>query len=122
MGTIPFFNFGEGGPTFRNDKSFIFINYEGFRLAQQVTATGTTMLAPARNGSFTFVDSNNQQRTINVLTGANFNTALTAAQGGVLPVDPIIQARILANCRRSQRNADRYQLPSDDQLPAGRSA
>ena len=96
-GPMPFFNFGEGGPTFRNDKSFFFINYEGYRLAQQVTATGTTMLAPARNGTFTFVDANNQQRTINVLTGTNFTSALTAAQGGVLSVDPIIQARILAN-------------------------
>lgn len=95
-GRLPFFNFGENdGPLFRSDKSFFFVNYEGFRLAQQVTATGTTLLPAARNGSFTYTNSAGQQTTINVLTGTNFASGLTAAQGGVLPVDPIIQARIL---------------------------
>lgn len=96
-GRMPFFNFGENdGPLFRRDKAFFFVNYEGFRLAQQVTAGGTTLLTPARNGTFTFVNAaTGQQQTINVLSGTNFATALTPTQGGVLPVDPIIQRRIL---------------------------
>lgn len=95
-GPVPFFNFGEGGPMFEKDKAFFFFNYEGFRLAQQVTATATTLLPQARTGEFTFA-TGGQTRTINVLTGTNFATALTTAQGGTLTVDPIIQSRILAN-------------------------
>lgn len=96
-GRLPFPNFGENnGPQFKRDKAFFFINYEGFRLAQQVTASGTTLLSAARNGTFTFVNSSNQTVNVNVLTGAGFNTPLTTTQGGVLPVDPIIQARILS--------------------------
>ena len=95
-GPSPIFNFGEGGPTFVKNKAFFFFNYEGFRVAQQVSAAATTLLPQARNGSFTFVDTvTGQTRTINVLTGAGFANPLTAAQGGVLGVDPVIQARIL---------------------------
>lgn len=96
-GPLPLPGFGEGTPAFIKDKGFFFFNYEGFRLAQQVTATGTTLLTPARNGTFTYINSAGQPSTINVLTGANFSTPLTAAQGGVLGVDPIIQSRILNN-------------------------
>ena len=32
------FKFGEGGPMFVKNKAFFFFNYEGFRLAQQVSA------------------------------------------------------------------------------------
>lgn len=97
-GRLPFFNFGENeGPLFKRDKAYFFINYEGFRLANQVAASGTTLLAPARNGTFTFVNAaTGQQQTVNVLTGTNFSAPLTATQGGVLPVDPIIQSRILS--------------------------
>ena len=95
-GPVPFFNFGEGGPMFEKDKAFFFFNYEAFRLAQQVTATGTTLLPQARNGTFTYVDATGTQRTVNVLTGQGFVNPLTAAQGGVLSVDPVIQNRILS--------------------------
>ncbi|MGH9819007.1 MAG: hypothetical protein ACRD43_02460, partial [Pyrinomonadaceae bacterium] len=95
-GPSPFFNFGEGGPMFVKNKAFFFFNYEGLRLAQQVTASATTLLSPARNGDFSFVDTvTGQTRTINVLSGTGFASPLTAAQGGVLGVDPIIQSRIL---------------------------
>jgi hypothetical protein len=78
------------------NKAFFFFNYEGFRLAQQVSAAATTLLPQARNGNFTFIDTvTGQTRTINVLTGTGFANPLTAAQGGVLTVDPIIQSRIL---------------------------
>ena len=95
-GPVPFFNFGEGGPMFEKDKAFFFFNYEAFRLAQQVTITGTTLLPQARNGTFTYVDAAGTQRTVNVLTGQGFANPLTTAQGGVLNVDPIIQNRILS--------------------------
>ncbi|CAN5576212.1 hypothetical protein BH10ACI2_BH10ACI2_05000 [soil metagenome] len=95
-GPSPFFNFGEGGPMFVKNKAFFFFNYEGFRLAQQVSTSATTLLPQARNGTFTYVDTvSGLQRTINVLNGTGFTTPLTAAQGGVLGVDPLIQSRIL---------------------------
>ena len=108
-GPLPFPNFGENdGPLFTNKKAFFFFNYEGFRLAQQVTASGTTMLPQARNGLYTYSETqivNGQPvvttQTVNVLTGVggtrNFVTAPNAAQGGALVIDPIIQARILNN-------------------------
>lgn len=89
-------NFGEGGPMFEKGKGFFFFNYEGFRLAQQATITGlTTLLPQARNGDFTYIDNTGTQRTVNVLAGTNLVSAITAAQGGVLAVDPIIRSRIL---------------------------
>lgn len=100
-GPIPIFNFGEGGPAFLKDKAFFFFNYEGFRLAQQVSAGATTLLAPARTGNFTYVGTDGVTRTVNVLTGAGFDLASVANQtafanaGGILGVSPVIQARLL---------------------------
>jgi hypothetical protein len=92
--------FGEGGPGWVSGKGFFFFNYEGFRLANQVPASATTLLAPARNGTFTYIDNAGTQRTINVLTGAGLNLAgtnLTSfnAAGGALAVDPLIVSRFL---------------------------
>ena len=99
-GPVPFFNFGEGGSVFDKNKAFFFFNYETFRLAQQATigqgATPlVTLLPQARNGTFTFVDAAGVTRNVNVLTGAGFTSPITAAQGGVLRVDPTIQTRLL---------------------------
>lgn len=101
-GPVPILNFGEGGPVVARNKAFFFFNYEGFRLANQVNASGTTLLAPARNGNFTYTDNAGVQRTVNVLTGANLNLTPAANQtvftsnGGVLGVSPLIQSRILS--------------------------
>src|SRR5215204_5691219 len=88
-GPLPLPHFGEGGSLFLKDKAFFFFNYEGFRLAQQATLTTepadysgvlqniSLLLPQARNGNFTFVNSANQATTINVLSGANFSSALT---------------------------------------------
>lgn len=95
-GPAPIPHFGEGGPIFLKNKAFFFFNYEGFRLAQQVSANATTLLPQARTGNFSFIDTaTGQTRTVNVLTGAGFASPVTAGQGGVLTVDPVIQSRIL---------------------------
>ena len=105
-GPLPLPNFGEGGPIFDRGKAFFFFNYEGFRQAQQVAASGTTLLPQARNGNFTYIGTDGVTRTVNVLTGAGFNltganqTTFTNA-GGVLNIDPIIQSRLLNNLPNS---------------------
>ena len=92
--------FGEGGASLLKHHAFFFMNYEGFRLAQQASASGTTLLPPARNGDFFYTDAGGVARTVNVLTGAGLNLAganLASfnASGGVLPIDPVIKARVL---------------------------
>jgi hypothetical protein len=115
-------NFGEGGSVLTRGKAFFFANYEGFRLANQVPVNTTTLLSAARTGNFTYTvtctklftdaTATNTERcpsgvtpgqtlTANVLTGAGLNltgaNATTfATAGGVLAVDPTIQARFLS--------------------------
>lgn len=93
-------HFGEGGPRLEHGKAFFFANYEGFRLANQVSVNTTTLLPAARGGNFTYVDNTGVTRTVNVLsgsgltlTGANLTTFNTA--GGAIGVDPLIQSRYL---------------------------
>jgi hypothetical protein len=94
-GPAPLPRFGEGGASTFKNKAFFFANYEGFRLTNQVAITTTTLLPAARTGNFTYIDNTGATRTVNVLSGTGFATALTAAQGGVLGIDPLIQSRIL---------------------------
>jgi hypothetical protein len=88
-------HFGEGGLSAIRKKAFFYANYEAFRLTNQDPRTSTLLLPAARNGTFSYIDNSGVQRTVNVLTGSGFATGLSAAQGGVLAVDPVIQTRIL---------------------------
>jgi hypothetical protein len=88
-------HFGEGGPSILHGKAFFFANYEGYRLTNQAPVNTTTLLPTARTGNFTYLDNAGVSRTVNVLNGTGFATGLSAAQGGVLAVDPLIQARVL---------------------------
>ena len=94
-GPAPLPNLRENGGGFIKHKAFFYANYEAFRLTNQDPRTSTLLLPAARTGNFTYVDGAGVQRTVNVLNGTGFATALTAAQGGVLTVDPLIQSRIL---------------------------
>ncbi|MDT5270571.1 MAG: hypothetical protein QOH49_2757 [Acidobacteriota bacterium] len=94
-------HFGEGGPRLEHGKAFFFANYEGFRLANQVPITTTTLLPAARGGNFTYVDNTGVQRTVNVLSGSGLT--LTGASlttfnnaGGAIGVDPLVQSRFLS--------------------------
>ncbi|MFL6334171.1 MAG: TonB-dependent receptor, partial [Pyrinomonadaceae bacterium] len=94
-------HFGEGGPRLDHGKAFFFANYEGYRLANQVPITTTTLLPAARGGNFSYVDNGGVTRTVNVLsgsgltlTGANLTTFNNA--GGAIGVDPLVQSRFLS--------------------------
>jgi hypothetical protein len=92
-------------------KAFFFVNYEGFRLANQVPIATTTLLAAARTGNFTYTATctaatcpagitPGQTITVNTLTGSGLtltgsNATVFNNAGGVLGVDPTIQSRIL---------------------------
>ncbi|HZG51433.1 MAG TPA: TonB-dependent receptor [Pyrinomonadaceae bacterium] len=107
--TVP--RFGEGGPTFLRGKAFFFANYEGFRLANQVPISTTTLLPTARNGTFSYLDNTPVAsggpvlRTVNVLTGTGLTNPIPATAGGVLGVDPTIQSRIINNLPTSGNGA-----------------
>jgi len=96
-GPLPIPGFGEGTPAFFKDKGFFFFNYEKFLLRQQSSQTTTTLLPAFRDGTFNYTDLGGVARTVNVLSGTGFTGAIPAGSGGVLGVDPTIQARILAN-------------------------
>jgi hypothetical protein len=90
--------FGEGGKSVYRNKGFFFFNTEIFRQASQSAGVATTLLAPARNGTFTYVATNGTQQTVNVLSGAGLlpGNAFNLA-GGAIGIDPIVQTRILNN-------------------------
>ena len=84
--------FGEGGPGAYKDKAFFFFNYEGFRQRQTSTALKTILLPNARNGIFTYVDSGNTTRTINL-----FGPTLGGAPAfGITSINPVVASRILS--------------------------
>ncbi|HEY8562223.1 MAG TPA: TonB-dependent receptor [Pyrinomonadaceae bacterium] len=101
-GPLPLPGFGEGSPAFYTDKGFFFVNYERFLLRQTTPITRRVLLNQFRNGEFTYRDNSGTIRTVNVLTGAGLNLSTPANQtvftnaGGVLSLDPTIQARFLS--------------------------
>ncbi|MEP7148735.1 MAG: TonB-dependent receptor [Acidobacteriota bacterium] len=88
--------FGEGTPAWHKDKAFFFASYERFLLRQTTPLTRRVLLAPFRDGTFSYRDTGGVLRTVNVLTGAGLTGPIPASQGGVLGVDPVIQSRFLA--------------------------
>lgn len=96
-GPLPLPRFGDGGASLVKGKAFFFAQYERFMLRQQRSITRTVLLGAARTGNFTYTDNSGVTRTINVLTGTGLTGAIPASAGGVLGVDPVIQARVLNN-------------------------
>jgi len=94
-GPLPFPGFGQGTPMFFNDKAFFFVNYERFLLRQQTPKTTTILLPQFRDGTFNYTGLDGNDYTVNVLTGAGMLGPIPAANGGILPIDPIIQDRVL---------------------------
>lgn len=88
-GPLPFFNFGEGGPTFISgrDKLFFFFDYEARRDASQVSYTRTVPLNHFRSGGLGYINN-----TAGCATNSRLNTTpqcitiLTPAQ--VAALDP----------------------------------
>ncbi len=101
-GPMPLPGFGEGTPIVYKDKGFFFVNYERFLLRQQSLKTTNILLPQFRDGTFTYTGLDGVSRTVNLLsgTGLNLSTAGNATifnnAGGVLPLDPTVQARVFA--------------------------
>src|SRR5215475_7609707 len=85
-GPMPIPRFGQGGPATLNNKGFFFFSYEGLRQRSQSLRDRTILTESARNGIFTYNDSNNVRRSINVLSLAP----------GVNAIDPVVKDRILS--------------------------
>lgn len=95
-GPVPLLHFGEGGSIVDRGKAFFFANYERFDQRQTFGATRRVLSNQFRTGNFTYIDNAGVRRTVNVLTGAGLTGAIPASAGGVLAVDPTIQARFLS--------------------------
>jgi Carboxypeptidase regulatory-like domain len=94
-GRLPLPRFGDSGASWIRGKAFFFAQYDRFLLRQQRSVTRNVLLGTARTGNFTYTDNSGITRTVNVLTGAGLNGPIPASAGGVLAVDPTIQARVL---------------------------
>lgn len=94
-GPLPLPAFGEGTPFFLKDKGFFFVSYERFLLRQTSPIARRVLLEQFRNGNFTYT-AGGVTRTVNVLTGAGLTGPIPASAGGILSVDPVIQARFLS--------------------------
>lgn len=101
-GPVPIPGFGEGTPLLVKGKAFFFASYERFLIRQTSPATRSVLTSPFRNGNFSYVDGLGVTRTVNLLTGAGLDLSTPSRigafnnAGGVLALDPVIQARFLA--------------------------
>jgi len=68
-----------GGPV-QKDKLFIFFNYEGTRVHQQVGVDTTVLTPNARQGIFTYTDTGGTVRTVNLLALRGIKTLAPAIQ------------------------------------------
>ncbi|MBN9662161.1 MAG: TonB-dependent receptor [Acidobacteria bacterium] len=69
---VPFLNLNQPGASIGGriirDKLFFYTNYEAYRLRQQSSTLRTTLLSDARNGIFTYKDTNGVTQKANLLT------------------------------------------------------
>ena len=77
-----------GVPYFRN-KLFFFLNYEEAPVPGAVTKTATKLTTAAQNGNYTYLGTDGNQHTVNVLTLAGQN-------GYTTTIDPIVQQELNA--------------------------
>ncbi|HMV85803.1 MAG TPA: TonB-dependent receptor [Blastocatellia bacterium] len=89
LGPMPLPRFGQGGSAWLKDKGFFFFGYEGLRTRQSTLAQRTILLPGARQGNFTYTDSANVQRTVNLFS-------LLPASAGITGVDPLVNQNILS--------------------------
>ena len=75
-----------GIPYFR-DKLFFFLNYEDAPVPGASIKTATTLLPAAQNGNYTYLGTDGNQHTVNVLT-------LAGSAGYSSQIDPIVQAEL----------------------------
>lgn len=89
LGPMPIPRFGTGSPSILKDKGFFFFGYEGLRTRTSSLATRTILLPSARQGIFTYRDSSNVTRTVNLFS-------LLPASAGIPGIDSLVNQNILA--------------------------
>ncbi|HKQ74884.1 MAG TPA: TonB-dependent receptor [Blastocatellia bacterium] len=89
LGPMPLPGFGEGGPVFLKDKGFFFFSYEGLRTRTSSLRDRIILLPNARQGLFTYTDSANATRTVNLFS-------LLPAGSGISGIDPFVAQNILS--------------------------
>ncbi|MBO0722823.1 MAG: TonB-dependent receptor, partial [Blastocatellia bacterium] len=81
--------FGQGGKAFidERNKGFWFFSYEGFREPFSVTRNRTVLTAAARQGQFSYVGSNGQTQTVDLLSIGNAHSLnpITMAKLNAMP-------------------------------------
>jgi hypothetical protein len=87
-----FFGFNVGGPVIvpkynGRDKSFFFFSYEGFRENFQASRNRRVLTPAARQGIFSYIGSNGQLQTVNLLNIGAINSlnSVTGAQLNAMP-------------------------------------
>jgi hypothetical protein len=98
-----------GGPILR-DKLYFYTNYEAFRYSTDVSANSTILTADARGGVFTYEDTQNQVRKVDILqtAGVAADPAMQQILGQVPGPESINNFRVGDSRESLLRNAAGY--------------
>lgn len=99
LGPMPIPRFGTGSPSVIKDKAFFFFGYEGLRTRTSSLRERTILTPSARQGIFTYRDTANVTRTVNLFS-------LLPASAGIAGIDPLVSQNILSALPTAGNRAD----------------